>query len=111
MKYCKPSKNPFLSGAKLEEANSTPLVNNALCRQLVGCLLYLTHTRPDISYVVSVASKHMDETHDIHWRVGKRILNFLQGTRTHGIHYVAQYSLELVGFTDFDWKGDKIDRK
>ena len=46
MKYFKPSKSPFLSGAKLEEAGSSPMVNNTLYRQLIGCLLYITHTRP-----------------------------------------------------------------
>ena len=43
MKYCKPSKNPFLSGVKLEEAGSSPMVNNTLYRKLIGCLIYLTH--------------------------------------------------------------------
>ena len=60
LKYCKPRKTPFLSGVKLEEAGSSPMVNNTLYRQLIGCLLYLTHTRPDISYAVSVASRYMD---------------------------------------------------
>ena len=55
MKYCKPINTPFLLGVKLEEAGSSPMVNNTLYRQLIGCLLYLTHTRPDISYAVSVA--------------------------------------------------------
>ena len=54
MKYCKPSKTPFLSGVKLEEAGSSPMVNNTLYRQLIGCLLYLTHTRPDLYYELSV---------------------------------------------------------
>ena len=106
-----PSKTPFLSGVKLEEAQSSPLENNTLFRRLVGCLLYSTHTWPDISYIVSVAFRHMDQPHDIHWRAEKRILKFLQGTRTHGIHYVAQSILELVGFTDSDWAGDNNDRK
>ena len=56
-------------------------------------------------------SRHMDLHHHIHWREAKRIINFVQGTRTHGIHYVAESSLQLVGFTDSDWEGDKIDRK
>ena len=85
MKYCKQKKTPFLSGVKIEEVGSSPMVNNTLYRQLIGCLLYLTHTRPDISYVVSVASRYMDQPHEIHWRETKRILNFVQGTRTHGI--------------------------
>ena len=53
----------------------------------------------------------MDQPHDIHWRAAKRILNFVQGTRTHGIFYKEKYDLELVGFTDNDWAGDNIDRK
>ena len=55
MKYCKPSKTPFHSGVKLEEAGSSPMVNNTLYRQLIGCLLYITHNRPDLYYVVIVA--------------------------------------------------------
>ena len=44
MKYCKPRKTPFLSGVMLKEAGSSPMVNNTLFRQLIGCLMYLTHT-------------------------------------------------------------------
>ena len=85
MKYCKPSKTPFLSGVKLEEVGSSPMVNNTMYRQLIWCLIYLTHTLPNQYYAVSVALRYMDQTHEIHWRVAKRILNFVQGTRTHGI--------------------------
>ena len=79
MKDCKASKTPFLSGVKLEEAGSgsSPMVNNTLYRQLIGCLLYLTHTRPDIYYAGNVASRFMDQPQDIHWKEAKRILNFV----------------------------------
>ena len=53
----------------------------------------------------------MDQPHEIHWRAAKRILNFVQGTRTHGIFYKAKYDLELVGFTDCDWAGDNTYQK
>ena len=66
MKYCNPSKTPFLSGVKLEEAGSSPMVNNTLYRQLIGCLLYLTHTQSNIYYAVSVDSRYMDQPHEIH---------------------------------------------
>ena len=52
----------------MEEADSSPMVNNTLYRQLIGCLLYLTHTRPDICYAVSVASIFMDQPQEIHWK-------------------------------------------
>ena len=109
MKYFKPSKTLFLLGVQLEEVGSSPMVNNTLYRQLIGCLLYLTHTQPDIFYAVSVASRYMDQPHEIHWRASKRILNFVQGTRTHGIFYKAKSNLDLIGFTDSDWVGDNID--
>ena len=54
LKYRKPRKTPFLLGVKLEEAKSTPLVNNTMYRHLAGSLLYLTHTRLDIYYAVTV---------------------------------------------------------
>ena len=60
---------------------------------------------------MSVEYRHMDQPHDIYWREAKWILHFVQGTKTHGIHYVAKYDLELVGFTNYDWAGDKNDRK
>ena len=52
----------------------------------------------------------MDKPHEIHWRESKRILNFVQETRTHGIFYKEKYDLELVGFTDSDWEGDNTNR-
>ena len=97
MKDCKPSKTPFLSGVKLEKVGSSPMVNNTLYRQLIGCLIYITHTLPDFYYALSVASIYMDHPHEIHWRVAKRILNFFQVTRTHGIFYKAKSDLDLIG--------------
>ena len=94
--YCKQSKTPFLSGVKLEEAGSSLMVNNTLYRKLIGCLLYITHTQPDLSYAVSLASRYMDQPHEIHWRAAKRILNFVQGTRTHGIFFFCASSEQVV---------------
>ena len=53
----------------------------------------------------------MDHPHEIHWRASKKILNFVQGTRTHGIFYKANSDLELIGFTDSDWEGDSTYKK
>ena len=110
MKHCKPRKTPFLLGVKLEEAGSSPMVNNTLYRQSIGCLLYLRHTRPDIYYAVSVDSIYMDQPHEVHWIPANRILNFVQGTRTHGILYTAKSDLDLIGFTDSDWAGDNTNQ-
>jgi hypothetical protein len=50
---------PFLSGVKLEDGGETPLVENTLYKQIVGRLLYLTHSRPDLSYTVGAVSRFM----------------------------------------------------
>jgi hypothetical protein len=77
----------------------------------VGSLLYLTHSRPDLSYVVGAVSRFMQESHELHWKVAKLILRYVWGTITFGIHYVADSTLDLIGFTDSDWVGDSTDRK
>ena len=53
----------------------------------------------------------MDQPHDFNWRESKRILKFVQGTRTHGIFYKAKSDLDLIGFTDSDWAGENTDQK
>ena len=60
---------------------------------------------------MSVSYRNMDQPHEIHWRETNIILHFVQGTKTHGIHYVAKFDLELVRFTDYDWAGDNPERK
>jgi hypothetical protein len=57
MEYCKPCATPFQSGVKLTKTCQTPKVDATLYRQLVDSLIYLTHSRPDISFVVSVVSQ------------------------------------------------------
>ena len=52
MDECKETNLPFLSGIKLGEFGESPLVDNSLYRQPVGSLLYITHSRTDLVYVV-----------------------------------------------------------
>jgi len=98
MTNCKFAPTPFLSGVKHEDGGETPLVDNTLYKQLVGSLLYLTHSRPDLSYAVGVVSRLMQELHELHWKAAKCILRYVQGTITFGIHYVADSTLALIGF-------------
>eukprot|EP00253_Pinus_taeda_P018682 PITA_18682 len=74
MNDCKPTPTPFLSRVRLEDGGDTPLVDNTLYRKLVGSLLYLTHSRPDLSYAVGAVSRYMLEPHELHWNAAKRIL-------------------------------------
>eukprot|EP00253_Pinus_taeda_P036074 PITA_36074 len=76
-----------------------------------GKLLYLTHTHPHLSFVVGLIVQFMQNPHEIHWKAAKRILRYVRGTVQFGIHYNAEASPLLVGFTDSDWASDPFDRK
>ena len=113
MEDCKPSTSPFQFGSKLSVTCTFPEVDATLYRQLVGKLLYLTltHTRPELSFVVGLIARFMQIPHESHWKAAKRILRYVRGTVQFGIHYSAKASLLLVDFTDSDWAGDPDDRK
>ena len=104
----KEAKFPFLSGVKLGEFGSSPLVDNSLYRKLVGSLLYLAHYRHELYYDVGVVASYMQEIHEIHWKDSKRILHYVQGTKHFGVHDATSSPLELVGFAHSDWDGDSI---
>jgi hypothetical protein len=59
MTDCKSASTPFLSGVKLEDGGENPLVDNTLYKQLVGSLLYLTHSKTELSYAVGTVSRFM----------------------------------------------------
>ena len=99
MAYCKAAPFPFLLGISLEEGKSTPPMDSTIYRQLIGNLLYLTHSRPSICYAVNVVSRYMQQPHDLHWKEAKRILQYIQGARSYDIHYAADFELGLVDFT------------
>jgi len=77
MNDCKESPSPFQSGVNLIVDCNTPLVDSTLYRQLVGSLIYLTHSQPDISFAVSMVSRFMQKPHESHWLVAKRILRYI----------------------------------
>ena len=78
---------------------------------LVGSLLYLTHSCPNLSFAIGHVARYMQTPHESHWKAGKRILRYIQGTIRFGIHYSIRGEPLFVGFTDSDWAGDPDDRK
>jgi hypothetical protein len=106
----KPAPSPFQSGVKLVVTCTSPEIDATLYHQLVGSLLYLTHTRHDISFVVGLVARYMQTPHESHWKVAKRILRYVGGTIQFGIHYSSWGAPLLVGFTDSDWVGNPDDQ-
>ena len=66
MDKCKPAETPIALGTKLTKNSDEAAVNNTLYKQLVGSLMYLTATRPDLMYVVSLISKFTESPKDSH---------------------------------------------
>eukprot|EP01018_Ginkgo_biloba_P015850 Gb_34468 [translate_table: standard] len=102
---------PIAMGVKLSKEDERKNVDSTLYKSLVGSLMYLTAIRPDIMYVVSLISRFMENPHDTHLQVGKRILRYVKGTTNHGIFYEKNDALKLAGYTDSDWVRNKDDRK
>ncbi|KAJ0860826.1 putative RNA-directed DNA polymerase [Helianthus annuus] len=70
---------------------------------LVGALQYLTITQPDLSYAVNQASQFLQQPTTTHFQLVKRILRYVKGTLTHGLHFDRPPNITLLGFSDADW--------
>jgi hypothetical protein len=81
MQDCNPVNTPFEYGLKLNKDPEGKKVDSTLFKQIVGSLMYLTATRPDIMYVVSLISRYMESPTEMHLLAAKRILRYLQGTK------------------------------
>ena len=85
------------------------LANPTEYRQLIGALMFLVNTRPDVCCAVNTLSQHMVD-HNIHWVGAKKLLRYLCGMLDHGLRYTV-WSITLQGYTDSDWAGSVVDRK
>ncbi|XP_043717556.1 uncharacterized mitochondrial protein AtMg00810-like [Telopea speciosissima] len=78
-------------------------------RRLVGKLKYLTVTRPDISFPVSVVSQFLSASRTSHWDVIIRILRYLKKSPGHGLVYGDHGHNKIDGFSDADWAKSPLD--
>ncbi|KAH9309431.1 hypothetical protein KI387_037342, partial [Taxus chinensis] len=111
MMDCTPIATPMEARLQLSRSDPSPPVNATLYRQLIGSLIYLTYTRPDISFAVSYLSRFMQEPKICHWKAAKRILRYLKGTVDLGLEYKKNDNFFLTGYSDSDHAGNMDDRK
>ncbi|KAL6339597.1 hypothetical protein AAG906_034682 [Vitis piasezkii] len=78
-------------------------VDEGLYRNIIGCLMYLTTTRPDIMFPVSLLSRYMHCASGLHYKAAKRVLRYVKGTLDLGIKFEKKDKLVLHGFVDSDW--------
>jgi hypothetical protein len=103
MAQCKSAPSPLPEGLVLVINMDSPYVDSTHYCKLVGKLIFLTITRPDLAYVVSRVSSYMANPQQTHLDAAKHILRYIHGTIDHGILYRAGSPLEAIGFTDADW--------
>ena len=111
MSNCNSVSTPVEVGLKLIKEPGGKRVDSTLYKQIVGSLMYLTATRPDIMHAVSLISRYMENPRETHLLAAKRILRYLQGTIEYGLFYKNGEKSDLFGFTDSDYAGDSDDRK
>lgn len=115
MEDCKPISTPFESNQKLTKGMQSEEERISMkykpYRELIGSLIYLANaTRPDLAFAASALSRFCTNLEEIHWKLAKRVLRYLQHTIDYGITYIKDCK-KMRAYVDSDWAGDIEDRK
>uniref|UniRef100_A0A2N9FP96 Reverse transcriptase Ty1/copia-type domain-containing protein n=1 Tax=Fagus sylvatica TaxID=28930 RepID=A0A2N9FP96_FAGSY len=111
MLACKPIDTPIEQNHRLGEDVDDIPVDRERYQKLVGKLIYLSHTRPDIAFAVSVVSQFMHAPCEKHMEAVYRILRYLKSAPGKGLMLYKNGHLEVEGYTDADWAGSITDRR
>lgn len=111
MENCKLVPTLVVTGTKLSKDDKESDVNPNLFKRLVGSLMYLIATRPDIMQRVSLISIFIETPKDTHWSAVKQILRYIVGTRDCGIIYESTEKKDMIGYKNSDFAGSLDDRK
>jgi hypothetical protein len=102
---CKPAPTPY-DPSMLLRKNRRIARDQLRYSQIIGSLMYLASaTRPDISFAVSKLSRFVSNPEDDHWQALERVMRYLKGTMSYGIHYTG-YPKVLEGYSDSNWISD-----
>ena len=108
------AKTPLEDGYKVlreGEFEDKPYGDVKHYRRMVGKLIYLTITRPDVCFAVNQVSQHMQKPKIHHWNMVERILRYLREAPGQGVWMGCNGSTEITGYCDADWAGDRVDRR
>src|SRR5581483_1945131 len=86
-------------------------VDQKAYRAIIGSLLYLTASRPDIMFATCFCARFQANPKESHMLAVKRILRYLKGTPNSGLWYPKESGFELVAFSDADHGGCQLDQK
>ncbi|KAD7477710.1 hypothetical protein E3N88_00846 [Mikania micrantha] len=111
LQNCKQCSNPMSSTTQLDADLKGKSVDETLYRCMIGSLMYLTASRPDIMFATCVCARFQAAPKESHLIAVKRIFRYLQGTQSVGIWYSTGHSCKPVAFSDSDYAGCKLTRK
>nr|GFC96744.1 uncharacterized mitochondrial protein AtMg00810-like [Tanacetum cinerariifolium] len=100
MEDCNATAYPMEKDLKFSKAEDEPEVEATQYQKVVGCLRYLLHTRPNLTYSVGVVSRYMQGPRESHACAIKQILRYFKGTTSFGIKYSYNNDMKLVGYSD-----------
>ena len=107
---CKPISMPLDQNLKLMADEGQVLEDVTVYQKIVGSLIYLTISRPDLSYTVGLESQFMQLPRKPHLDAVRRTLRYVSVTLYYALFYEADIELQLYGHTDVDWAGSAADR-
>jgi hypothetical protein len=111
MLECKSMNTPMEMKLKLLVDTSSELIDATLHRQIIGSLMYLTNTRPDICFSVNTLSQFLVEPRHVHLVVAKHVMRYLKGTLDCGLSDDGDHNFTPSGYIDSDWAGSVSNRK
>ncbi|GKB96579.1 hypothetical protein Tco_0982716 [Tanacetum coccineum] len=107
----KPMKTPMSSDTKLTKDEKCESVDSTKYRGMIGSLLYLTASRPDIMFSVCFCARFQEAPKTSHLEVVKRVFRYIKGSTHLGLWYPKGTGIETVVYADSDHAGDYVDRK
>jgi hypothetical protein len=110
-KDCKIASTPVETHKHLEADLEGEDVDEHLYRSMIGSLMYLTASRPDIMFSVCVCARYQSQPKVSHLIAVKRIFRYLKGKPNLGLWYPKESPFELISYTDSDYGGESLDRK
>ncbi|XP_059670893.1 secreted RxLR effector protein 161-like [Cornus florida] len=111
MKDSKHIQTPMSTSSKLDRDSDPNKVDHFLYRSIIGSLLYLAATRPDISFSVGVYARYQADLREQRILVVKRIIPFVNSTLNYRLRYSSESNSEIAGYTNANLAGNKDDRK
>ena len=111
MEDSKPVGTPMVTGCKLSKDDDSPDVDQSSYRSMIGSLLYITASRPDIMHVVGMVGRYQAAPKQSHLQAVKRIFRYLKETMTYGLWYLRNQNFQLTTYSDVDWANCVDERK